>query len=216
MDSKSRIRRSLGSYRGLLIFILLLAAFRTAVADWSYVPSGSMEPTLYQGDYIWIDKTAFGPSLPVVNKRLIAWGNPRRGDVITFIPPHRNDLFVKRIIAVPGDIVRFEDAAIYVNDRRLDTALYATPDGLLTGEERIDGRDHLLQLSPGRPQPHSAGDILVPAERYFVLGDHRSNSADSRAWGFVERHRIMGRVTHVAVSLSGNRPWNERLAKAVR
>jgi len=89
----------------LLALLLFMAMFRTAVADWSYVPSGSMEPTLFAGDYLWVDKTRYGPTLPLLNTRLVSWNQPERGDVVTFIPPHRDQLFVKHVIAVPGDRV---------------------------------------------------------------------------------------------------------------
>ncbi len=216
LQSDFKLRRALRANRGLLLFLLLLALFRTSVADWSYVPSGSMEPTLFAGDYIWVDKTAFGPTLPIANKRILSWGEPLRGDVITFVPPHRDDLFVKRVIAIPGDVIRIEGSAVFVNGRRLETVLHRAADGRLIGEERIDGRGHLLKLSPRRTEPASGSEIVVPADRYFVMGDHRTNSADSRVWGFVKRDSIMGRVTHVAVSFSDQRTWNTRFAKAVR
>ena len=207
----SLIRRN----RGLLAFLLFMAMFRTGFADWSYVPSGSMEPTLYAGDYVWIDKTAFGPTVPFLNTRLAKWGKPQRGDVVTFVPPHRDELFVKRIVAIPGDRVSIRGRDIHVNGERLplDFDRHAIP---TVGETRSGDQTHLVQLSGTGSLPIIPGEFVVPEARYFVLGDHRDNSADSRFWGYVEEDRIMGRVTHVAWSFARQRPGVERIAQRIR
>ncbi len=83
-----RIREFFREYRAFLLFLFLLMFFRTAYADWSPVPTSSMEPTIYPGDVLWVDKTSFGPSLPFVNKRLFTWSQPEPGDIVTFLPPH--------------------------------------------------------------------------------------------------------------------------------
>ncbi len=202
--------------RGLFAFLLFMALFRTALADWSYVPSGSMEPTLFAGDYLWVDKTRYGPALPILNTRIANWSQPERGDVVTFVPPHRDDLFVKRIIAVPGDRVRVAGRDIFVNGEKLAVEYPARSAWPIIGEERIGERTHLVQLSSDRHQPVFRDEFVVPQRRYFVLGDHRDNSADSRFWGFVEEDRIMGRVTHVGWSLSERRPLNQRFAHRIR
>jgi len=202
--------------RGLLALLLFMAMFRTAVADWSYVPSGSMEPTLFAGDYLWVDKTRYGPTLPLLNTRLVSWNQPERGDVVTFIPPHRDQLFVKRVIAVPGDRVRLDGRDIFVNDQKLSVEYQPGSAWPLSAEERIGERTHLVQFGSDPRRPVSRDEFIVPQRRYFVLGDNRDNSADSRFWGFVEEDRIMGRVTRVGWSFSERRPLRERLAHRIR
>ncbi|WP_457673266.1 signal peptidase I [Thiolapillus sp.] len=201
--------------RPFLLFFVFLLAFRTGIADWSPIPSGSMEPTLFPGDVVWIDKMAFGPSIPILNRKLASWGHPQRGDIITFVPPHTDQLYVKRVIGVPGDRIRMEGMDIYVNGARLARQLAPAGDGYLRGTERIDDRTHGIQLTPGLPVPWIGRTIRVPEGKYFVLGDHRNNSADSRFWGFVDEEKIMGRVTAVALSVSPRRPLLSRIAVPV-
>lgn len=214
--TKSRIFRAIRNNLPLILLVLGMVTFRTGYADWSHIPSGSMEPTLYEGDYVWIDKTAFGPSVPFANVRLLSWGTPQRGDVITFVPPHTDDLYVKRVIGLPGDVVFFDDRDIVVNGERLHTEYDGDGSTLTHGEAQIGDAAHAVQLSGGRRMPSLREPVTVPARRYFVLGDHRDSSLDSRAWGFVDEDRIMGRVTHVAVSFSRQRPARERFAQPVR
>ena len=205
---KTTLVKLLRDYRPLLVFAVLLVSFRTTIADWSPVPSGSMEPTLVPGDVVWIDKTAFGPSLPIINKKLLTWGSPKRGEVITFVPPHKDQLFVKRVIAVPGDRLRIEGMKLWVNGQPLAQQITREEAEYLLGEEIIDGRGHPFKLTRGMGMPYVGKTIEVPQGKYFVMGDHRNNSADSRFWGFVDQDKIMGRVVGIALSFSPRRGWN--------
>ncbi len=185
--------------------------FRTAIADWSYVPSGSMEPTLYDGDYVLIDKISYGPSIPFTNFRLIQFGQPQRGDVITFYPPHKEQQFVKRVIGVPGDVIRIEQLSVFVNGEQLAMKFQTQHQGKWLGEEAIQHRKHLLQFS--RPAMKGLKEpIKVPEGKYFVMGDHRNNSEDSRFWGFVDEDKIIGKVSYIALSFSEQRPISSRVA----
>ncbi|HHH36093.1 MAG TPA: signal peptidase I [Gammaproteobacteria bacterium] len=211
---KPSFTKLLRDYRPLLVFAVLLVSFRTTIADWSPIPSGSMEPTLFPGDVVWIDKTAFGPSIPIINKKLLSWGHPERGDIITFVPPHTDQLYVKRVIGLPGDSIRIDGMDVYVNGSRLLQQPTSAGDDYLLGTENIDGRNHGIQLTRGLPVPWIGRTIQVPEGKYFVMGDHRNNSADSRFWGFVDEDKIMGRVTAVALSISPRRGW-KRFARPV-
>jgi signal peptidase I len=212
MDSPSKIRRILKGNYGLILFFIGLAFFRTAVADWNRIPSGSMEPTLYDGDWVWVDKIDYGPTVPFANIRLFGTRGPDRGDIITFVPPHTKELYVKRVVGIPGDIVRFDGRDIYINEKILAYERVRADYSAEIDRERLGDVVHLTQYSRGGQLPVSNGSFVVPEDRYFVLGDHRSNSADSRYWGLVEGEKIMGRVTHVAISFSGMRALSERLA----
>lgn len=165
---------------------------------------------------VWIDKTAFGPSIPIINRKLFSWGHPERGDIITFVPPHTDQLYVKRVIGVPGDSIRIEGMDVYLNGNKLIQKPASAWGEYLLGIENIDGRDHAIQLTRGLPVPWIGKTIRVPRGKYFVMGDHRNNSADSRFWGFVDEEKIMGRVTAVALSLSSRRTLLSRIAVPVR
>ena len=209
------IKRLVKNNRSFILFIILYLFFRTAYADWSPVPSGSMEPTILPGDYLWIDKTSYGPTVPFLNKQLVTWGRPARGDIITFVPPHTDDLYVKRVIAIPGDTVLIEGIEVYVNGKLLEKRLSEITDSAIIGRETIAGIDHAFKLSRNRQIAYIGHSIKIPEGKYFVMGDHRNNSADSRHWGLVDQENIMGKVTSIALSFSLKRELFERVALTV-
>ncbi len=196
------ISRTLKSNRSFIVFIVFYCVFRTAYADWSPVPSGSMEPTIQPGDYLLIDKTTYGPTLPFFNKQIVTWGKPARGDIITFVPPHTDKLYVKRVIGIPGDNLRIDGVRVYINGTLLEQRLVDFTEEAFIGREVIGQTDHLFKLSKALGKPRSGMDLIVPEGKYFVMGDHRNNSADSRYWGFVEEDKIMGKVERIVVSFS--------------
>lgn len=211
-----KAKQLLREYRALVLFVFLLIFFRTAYADWSPVPTSSMEPTILPGDVLWIDKTHYGPSLPFFNKRLLAWGHPERGDIITFIPPHEDILYVKRVMAIEGDSIRIEGNIIYVNGVQLDQLLVETSDAHLIGSENIGGVEHAFKISKDRGLPYVGRTIIVPENKLFVMGDYRNNSADSRVWGFVDENNVLGRVSKVAISFSKERRGIKRIAMNIQ
>ena len=206
----------LREYRSFLLFLLLIMVFRTGYADWSPVPTSSMEPTIYPGDVVWIDKTAYGPSLPFLNKRLLTWGEPARGDVITLIPPHEDVLYVKRVIGLPGDTLRIDGNAIEVNGKLLEQGIVEQRDDAILGVETIGGAEHAFKLSTERGVPYVGETITVPPGKLFVMGDFRNNSADSRYWGFVDERNVMGKVTAIAVSIADERSGLGRIAVPIQ
>jgi signal peptidase I len=198
--------------RSIFLFLFLVLFFRTTYADWSPVPSSSMEPTIYPGDVLWIDKTSFGPSLPFLNRRLATWGYPERGDIITFVPPHEDSLLVKRVMAVPGDSIRIEGDRIWLNGTPLAQELVEATGDAFVASEYLDGTAHGIKIDRYREMPWIGQTITVPAGKYFVMGDFRNNSADSRFWGFVDERRIMGKVNAVAISIAEARGGQSRVA----
>jgi signal peptidase I len=208
-------------YRGLLLFLLLMCSFRSAWADWVYVPTGSMNPTILEGDRLLIDKHVFGLRVPFSLIHLTRGDNPNRGDIIVFDSPRDGTSLVKRVIAVPGDSVALDGERLIVNGV---AASYAAGDAsqlqrLLRATRQHDPAvvresgvlpEHDILLLPDRSHGRGLGPVTVPPGMYFVLGDNRDNSADSRYIGFVPRRNIVGRATRVVVSLNPDRYYAPR------
>lgn len=213
--NRQRIRVFMKENRSFILFILLYVFTRTAYADWSPVPTGSMEPTIQPGDVLLVDKTAFGPSIPILNKRIATWAQPSRGDIITFVPPHTDDLYVKRVIGLPGDQIRVEGAEVFINGERLAHRPIERSSESIVIEESIGGLDHFIQISRSRPSLSREQVFAVPPRKYFVMGDHRNDSEDSRFWGYVDEERIMGKVKRIAVSFSSKREFVSSLGMSI-
>jgi signal peptidase I len=212
-------------YRGTLLLFALLFAFRSAWADWVTVPTGSMNPTIIEGDRVLVDKHGYGLRVPFTLVHLTAGSDPARGDIVVFDSPRDGTSLVKRVVAIPGDVVALEGEALVVNGQR---AHYrdASDDpvhGLLETTQAQDpwplreegpGPDHDILLLPQRLSHGRYGPLRVPAGMYFMLGDNRDNSADSRYFGFVPRRNIVGRATRVVASFNPERyylPRTDRL-----
>ena len=222
-----RAHRLWREYRGVLIFLLLMIGFRSAWADWVYVPTGSMNPTILEGDRLLVDKHVYGLRVPFSRIRLTRGVDPQRGDIVVFDSPADGTLLVKRVIAVPGDTVALDEERLVINGV---TAQYGSGDarelrGLLAATRTQDpavrlesgfGLPHDILLLPHRMSPSTFGPVTVPPDSYFVLGDNRDNSADSRYIGFVPRRNILGRATRVLLSLDPDRyerPRSGRIGK---
>ena len=199
--------------RGTVLFLFGILFFRTAVADWSPVPSSSMEPTIYPGDVLLVDKTRLGPAIPFTSARLLQFDEPQRGDIITFRSPVEDSTLVKRVIGLPGDRIRTQGLQVYVNGAPLPLQLAAGMDaqGVVKARELIDGREHALQFDTRREIPQLAGEVVVPPDSYFVMGDFRNNSIDSRFFGFVPQSHVLGQATRIAVSIAEERSLQEKV-----
>jgi signal peptidase I len=217
--------RQAHEYRGLLVFLVLMCGFRSAWADWVYVPTGSMNPTILEGDRLLIDKHVYGLRVPFLLTHLTSGEDPARGDIIVFDSPRDGASLVKRLIAIPGDTVELDGERLIVNGvvsrytagnrTELSTLLNATrthDPAVLRESGALPSHDILLL--PGRRHSELVGPVTVPAGMYFVLGDNRDNSADSRYIGFVPRRNIVGRATHVVVSLNPDHYYLPRAQRA--
>lgn len=214
------------AYRGALAFIVLMLGFRSAWADWVYVPTGSMNPTIIEGDRLLVDKHAYGLRIPFTLIRVTQGEDPQRGDIVTFDSPADGKLLVKRVIGIPGDVIAMSDERLTVNgiqaryvpaDRR-DTRslLLATQaERPQAWSETAENCTHDILLLPDRASPATFGPIVVPPKMYFVLGDNRDNSADSRYIGFVPRRNIIGHATEVLMSLNPDRYHLPRARRAL-
>ena len=211
---KKNPRRSVWrEYRNFAIFAFLLLAFRSAWADWVHVPTGSMNPTILEGDRLLVDKHVFGVRVPWTLVRLTPGRDPMRGEIVVFDSPADGTSLVKRVIAVPGDVVELDEHGLIVNGQRahyaagdverLQTLLDATAaqDPQIFRESGFGPQHEILTL-PHRYARRFIEPTRVPADMYFMMGDNRDNSADSRYFGFVPRRNIVGHATRVAFSLN--------------
>ncbi len=178
MDVKSKLRE----YVEAIIIAVVIAFFiRTFIIQAFKIPSGSMKPTLQIGDHILVTKFIYGVKIPVLQKTLIPISDPKRGDIVVFIyPEDRSKDFIKRVIGVAGDTVQIRNKKIYLNGLP-----YNDNHGVYTDD----------MIIPGAAQPRdNFGPVTVPPENYFVMGDNRDQSYDSRFWGFVDRRDILGKA----------------------
>lgn len=218
----SRPRKVWREWRGFLLFVAIMLLFRSAIADWNQVPTGSMIPSIYVGDRIVVDKLAYDLRLPFTLQRIASWSEPERGDVVTFNSPEDQRLLVKRVIGVPGDEVSLRDNVLSVNGELASYEPIAADE--LTGipiahtsrnqfmRESILGNERLIMLREGHYASRASnfGPVVVPPDSYLVLGDNRDNSRDSRFIGFVGRQLILGRAESVAFSLDYDNYYRPR------
>lgn len=206
--------------RGFLLFLIALGVLRTAIADWNPIPSGSMRPTLLEGDVVLVNRLAYDLKLPLTDVQLAHLGDPVRGDVVTFTSPRDGVRLIKRIVALPGDTVEMRQEALYVNGvaaayETMQEVSEPTDYGIATRAlrttERLKDREHPVQFLPAMGAMRSFGPVRVPEDHYFVLGDNRDNSNDSRYIGFVPRKLLIGRAHHIVVSADIRGNWMPRL-----
>ncbi len=182
------------SFFPVLFVVFVLRSF---LVEPFQIPSSSMVPTLQVGDYILVNKFTYGIRLPVVRSKVLALNEPRRGDVMVFFPPHMNDTyFIKRVVGLPGDKISYRNKEIYVNGNRLEREHLASfPDGTARyqlGLETLGEARHLMQTNDLR-QARSFSVVVKPGH-YFMMGDNRDNSSDSRIWGQVPEQDIVGKA----------------------
>jgi signal peptidase I len=221
MNPFRRLLPIVAECKSLLIFFGLMLVFRSAVADWMYVPTGSMNPTIVEGDRILVDKQAYGLRIPFTTMRLTQGADPQRGDIVIFASPEDGMTLVKRVIGLPGDTIEMRNERLLINGVAIDYAPTQSPaDGELPAatraldhdyfSEALAGRSHPIMLLPRRRADRSFGPVVVPAGQYLVLGDNRDNSKHSRYIGFIPRDSIVGRAFGVAWSLDAERWYRPR------
>jgi signal peptidase I len=209
-------KKVLREIRIFVLMILIVSSLRSALADWNDVPTGSMKPTIQEGDRVVVNKLAYDLKVPFTTINIVKWGNPERGDIVVLFSPVDGTRLVKRVVAVPGDKVEMRDNQLFVNGRlakQSPIAIVSSDDygSAYVLDEDLYGHNHKVMLTPEIPAVRSFGPVAVPDGDYFVLGDNRDNSNDSRFIGFIERRRIVGKAVAVAFSLDRKRYFVPRM-----
>ena len=190
------------SFFPVLLIVLVLRSF---LIEPFQIPTGSMIPTLEVGDFILVNKYAYGVRLPIIGTKLMDVTDPKRGEVMVFIPPHENKYYIKRVIGLPGDTVRYEESNLYINGELverefLESRLIETERGGISAElynETIGEIEHITQLIPAFNRERNRTSWVIPNGFYFMMGDNRDNSSDSRVWGTVSEKDIVGKAIAV-------------------
>ncbi|MBL4566654.1 MAG: signal peptidase I [Porticoccus sp.] len=186
-----------GAFFPVLIVVFVLRSF---LYEPFQIPSGSMIPTLKVGDFILVNKYSYGLRLPVSGSKVISVGSPERGDVMVFFPPNDDRYFIKRVIGLPGDEIRIVNNQLYVNGaaaKQEPLSDMSDDPRFVLAEENLTGVKHRIQKGkiPGRLGRDYS--IVVPSGHYFMVGDNRDNSSDSRVWGPVPEENIVGKAVAV-------------------
>jgi signal peptidase I len=208
-------KKVLNEIRIFALMILIVSSLRSALADWNDVPTGSMKPTIQEGDRVVVNKLAYDLKVPFTTIKIFGWDDPKRGDIVVLFSPVDGVRLVKRVVALPGDQVEMRENQLYINGQVAKQSPVATTELADYGRayvlaENLQGHTHKMMVTPEIPAVRSFGPVVVPKGNYFVLGDNRDNSNDSRFIGFIERRRIVGEAVAVAFSLDRTRWYKPR------
>ena len=218
------IRRAWIQWRlTVLIIVVIVIPVKSSLADWNWVPSGSMNPTILEGDLVYVNKIAYDLRFPLTLYRLAKWSDPDRGDIIICFSPEDRIRLIKRVIAVPGDTVEMKSNTLFLNGRpveytKIDSKyIEYLPDNLknhsLFAMEDLLGCTHPVMSTPSISARRSFGPITIPPDNYFVMGDNRDNSKDSRFFGLVERKVIVGKANALITSFDITDKYQPRLKR---
>jgi signal peptidase I len=212
---RSPLRRFWENFKALLSALLFFIFLRTFIVEAYRIPSGSMIPSLLIGDWLFVNKLVYGPHIPFTNSNLPGYRDPQRNDVVVFRSPTQvdqpwdpNPTLVKRLVGMPGDTIFMRRAMLYVNGRPQPQKFAPPPsdqvfdsvDPLFDWQKRVGLKASRFGAAPDQPSHDNWGPIIVPARHYFMMGDSRYNSKDSRYWSFVPRENVRGQPMFVYYS----------------
>lgn len=213
LSLKAKIRYGWSEWcKPFLIIFIVLATFRSAIADWNDVPTGSMRPTILEGDRVFVNKLAYGLRVPFTRIWLTRWDQPDRGEVVICFSPEDGKRLVKRIIGLPGDTVALRNNVLYINGKAceysdLDQETIDQIDKVIQSQhdfsrELLDDCQHPVMFTPHVSNAkRNFAAFVVPEGEYFVMGDNRDASYDSRYYGCIERKQFIGQAVAIAFSL---------------
>jgi len=206
------IRRLWKEWRMAIFFLVFIVLpVKSSLADWNWVPTGSMNPTILEGDLLYVDKIAYDLRFPLTLHRLAKWSDPQRGDIVVCFSPDDDTRLVKRIIGRPGDIIELRNNILLLNGEPVSyTKIDSKYTKYLPGKQKrkyilamedLNGVTHAVMSTPSIMAVRTFGPVTVPQGSYFVMGDNRDNSRDSRYFGVVERKSIVGKAKGIIGSL---------------
>lgn len=206
--------------RPILVLVLVFTSFRSTFADWNDVPTGSMKPTIFEGDRIFVNKLAYGLKFPYTTWHLARWSGPQRGEIVIFYSPDDGIRLVKRVIGIPGDHIQSRNGELTINGQPVVYAPYTPASNAELPRdqqthfrfkvERLGDHPHVVAFNDYRPSIRDfditlkhKGEDGAADDQYFMMGDNRDNSKDSRYFRqhYVERGQILGRANRVIFSL---------------
>ncbi len=190
----------------IIIAIIIATSFKSAVAEMNQVPTGSMNPTILEGDRIFVNKLAYDLKIPYTTIHIAEWDNPERGDIAVLYSPEDGERLVKRVIGIPGDRIEMKNNRLVINGKELVYKPVSKADKERmhsTYIENLDTKQHPIYTTPRRSSPFATfGPITIPDNKYLMMGDNRDNSRDSRYFGLADRNQIIGRASSVVYSLN--------------
>jgi signal peptidase I len=194
--------------RSFFPILLLVFSVRSFAYEPFRIPSGSLKPTLLIGDFILVNKFDYGIRLPITHTKIFAIGEPKRGDIVVFRePPIESRDLIKRVIGLPGDHVSYKNKILYINGKQIPQEFekYSTdeednvgPWEVVQKQENLLGIKHHMYQIPNKENDDF--DVVVPRDKYFMMGDNRDVSADSRSWGFLPEENIIGKASYIWMS----------------
>ena len=207
----------------MFVALMIATSVKSSLADWYIIPTGSMEPTILVGDRVFTNKLAYDLKIPYTRLRVATWENPKRGDIVVFNSPVDGTRLIKRVVGIPGDIISMQSNRLTINGHDLKYNDYDNEELLSSVSDKesryrmyiedLTGIEHKTMVMPFRNPLDSFKPILVPDDRYLVMGDNRDNSVDSRYFGFIRRKLILGQATAVVISLDLNNYYKPRWSR---
>lgn len=194
--------------------VLVALCFKSVIADWYDVRTGSMRPSILPGDRVGVNKLGYDLRVPFTLWRLAEWGGPARGDVVLVLSPSDRTRLVKRVIGMPGDTVAMRDNHLYINGQAVGyqaDSPFQPLEGFEVLTEELPGHEHpVMTHLTNRVEISTFESVTVPEDHYMVMGDNRDLSGDSRVFGCVPRRLVLGRVSRVILSLDHKNWWMPR------
>jgi len=207
--------------KGFIFFVIFLFVFRGSIADWHPVPTGSMKPSILEGDVVWENKLAYDLQVPFTDISLMRLGEPKRGDIVVFTSGKAGKRLIKRLVGLPGDTVEVKQNRLFLNgvaaeytnlgDKDLEPKREIDKEvGVYALESLTDLKPtHTVQVKPKAYNPlKNFNKITIPKDNYFFMGDNRDNSADSRYYGYIPRSEIRGHATSTLMSIITQDTWS--------
>jgi signal peptidase I len=220
-DLKRKLSGYLKGWVGTILIALLIAtSIKSSLGDWYVVPTGSMKPNIVEGDRIFTNKLAYDLKVPYTTFHIGHWSDPKRGDIVVFNSPVENKCLVKRVIGIPGDRIEMKNKKLIINGKPLvyEPMVQKEFEGISTLQgfdyqflsEDLDGKKHPIMHMVYQKSISSFDAVSVPEGKYFMMGDNRDNSQDSRYIGFVDRQSILGKALVIVLSLDYQRNYLPR------